>query len=182
MKTLFKIFVILFFSFSLSFAEIEKFAYSCGNKICFNAWPKLPDINNWKHDRKVSLHYSMNVIIPQGYNFSNAKSIIYARAILKEKVSFKTLDEFIQNDINSFKINKPEVKIFDVAMKNKFDKKYYKSLKFFANKSYEQLYYTEEKDQNVNEYYVLFTLSAFSENDYNKSLPVFEELLFLYNK
>ncbi|PLY07854.1 MAG: hypothetical protein C0625_03885 [Arcobacter sp.] len=182
MKLLLKILIVLSFSVNIVNAEIEKVSYFCEEKMCFSWWPKLSNIDGWEHNREVSLHYSMNTYIPSGYNFSNAESIIYARAIWKEKVSFNSLEEFIRDDIRDFRKNKPDVIISNIKLKSFLSDKYYKSLKFFGNKNYEQVVYSDEKDEKGNEYFILFTLSSFSKKAYEDSVPFFEELLLNYKK
>src|ERR1017187_5584989 len=63
--------------------EIGKVGRVCGSGICPAWWPKLDPIGGWHHEDEASFANSANVQVPDGFTFSNAQTVIYARALYK---------------------------------------------------------------------------------------------------
>ena len=162
-------------------AEIEKFAIpdkKCG-KICFYWWPKLPTIEGWHHDRQQSYAYSANTQAPNGFTFSNAETVIYAKALFKPRMpETKTLEELIKNDHNRFKTETnviiKKAKTYITADKNKLVS-YTFSPKEKGN--WEQVSYGEE-----GEFFLIFTVSSRSKKGLLETLPIYEKYLAKYNE
>jgi hypothetical protein len=99
-------------------AEITKEAVLCENtgSLCFYWWPKLPEVSGWKQDKGSSYHFSINAQAPTGSTFSDAETVIYAKAAYKAKEpEVKDLNGFIQNDLAAFRGDDPRIKIRAMA-------------------------------------------------------------------
>jgi hypothetical protein len=77
-------------------AEIEKPAEVCDTGICLHWWPKLSLVAGWHQDSGSSKQYGVNAQAPDGYTFSNAETVIYAKAAYKPRIpKTKSLEMFI---------------------------------------------------------------------------------------
>ena len=96
-------------------AEIEKLAIPGEEGICFYWWPKLPSVKGWHHDRKHSVHYSMNALAPDGAPFSIAEAVIYAQAIYKPREpETKSIQMLIDRDKKDFLGQTPDLTISEI--------------------------------------------------------------------
>ena len=150
----------------------------CG-KMCFYWWPVLPDIDGWQQDMPNSYHYSANAQAPEGESFSNAESVIYAKALYKPRIpNTKTLVQLIEEDKNDFKQNSNSVitKLESLATS---DGMALTSYQFFPRDkgNYERVSYGEE-----GEFYLVFTLSSRSEESYQSTMPVYKQFIEQYSE
>lgn len=165
--------------------EIVKLAISkCNNNsICFYWWPKLPDLKGWKSDQSLNTQIGgngSNVLIPEGKTFSNAPAIIYARAIYAKRYDeeFKiksTLASFIADDQDTFR--KKGTKITEAAPITTADGQKLQVFTYSRPNNWETVSYGEE-DGN----YLLFVISAQSENGHEQALPIYRDLISHYKK
>lgn len=161
-------------------SKIEKLADSCENKICFYWWPELPDIKGWHHEREYSFKYKCNAQAPDGYNFSNAESVIYAKALYKPRVpKTKSLKQLIKDDQKSFLSKDKTIKISKVASLITADGKKMPSYTFFPKKkgNWERVSYGEEGD-----FYLIFTLSSRSKAGFDKAFDTYREYIAKYRE
>ena len=178
-----RIFLILIFSgFSVSvFAEIYKVAIPderCG-KMCFYWWPVLPKVDGWEQDMPNSYHFSANTQAPTGESFSNAESVIYAKALFKPRIpDTKSLSQLITEDQNKFKEHSSAI-INQLESLNTSDGIELKSYQFFPNGkgNYERVSYGEE-----GEFYLVFTLSSRSKVGYESSMPSYLQFVGQYRE
>ncbi len=183
MKYLF-IFIVLSFSCVLS-AEIHRETTVCNEsgEMCFYWWPKLPRIEGWQQDNRNSYRYSLNAQAPVGFNFGNAESVIYAKAIYKlREPDTKSLEQFITNDKNRFLKTNPELSIKEIlALTSKSGLKF-RCYSFIPkiNGNWERASYSEEKDADGNEYYLVFVLSSRTEKAYKSSMVTYEKFVTEY--
>jgi hypothetical protein len=169
MKILFATFLLIF-SISSS-AEIEKNAVLCETQMCFYWWPKLPLVDGWHHENEQSFSLSINAQAPNGYTFSNAETVIYAKAIFKPKEpEITTLAQLIKEDIEKFTSSGPKVTIVEVESLTSKSGKKFNSYRFtpISSGNYEQVAYSEE-----GEYYLIFTISSRSQAGFNSSFRAF---------
>jgi hypothetical protein len=97
----------------------------------FYWWPKLATVAGWHHERGASLHCSSNSLAPDGVTFSNAETVIYARAIYKPREpAVKTLAMLIENDRKDFVANSPGIEISEVEALATADGKKFRSFTF----------------------------------------------------
>ena len=81
----------------------ERVGRVCGNGICLAWWPKLNPVTGWHHVDGASFANSANVQVPDGFTFSNAETVIYARALYKPRNPETTsLEVLIQHDRAEF--------------------------------------------------------------------------------
>jgi len=166
------IFILAFLLIS-AHAEIYKLAIPDETGFKFYWWPVLPKVDGWHHDEKYSIRYNINAQAPDGFNFSNAETVIYAKAVYKPRVS-ESLDEFIQNDKKSFLEQNPEMKIKKMASLNE---KHFQSFTFSPSSkgNWEKVSYTEEGD-----FYLVFTISSRTEKGYKVALKEYEKFVSKY--
>lgn len=161
-------------------AAIEKTAASCEDGICLHWWPVLPDIEGWHQDEKASYHYKLNAVALDGFTFSNAETVIYARALYKPRIpETKTLEMLITNDQADFLQSDSSIIITETTPLTTGDGKKMKSLTFFPGKSgnWERVSYGEEGD-----FYLILTISSKTEAGYQKSLPSYKQLIWHYKE
>lgn len=183
LKLLSTIFCVLFVTSAN--AEIHKEHRICDDsgKLCFYWWPKLPEIEGWEQDISNSYQYSSNTQAPLGLNFSNAETVIYAKAVYKLRVpEFKNLGQFIDGDKASF--NKKEQRLL-ISEQGKLItgsgiELFHYSFYPINNGNWEHVCYGEEKDSDGNEYYITFVISSRSEEGLKLNFAKYEEFIKNY--
>jgi len=112
--------------------EIEKVGQVCEKGVCLAWWPKLEPATGWHHERGPSLQNGVNVQIPDGFTFSNAETVIYAKAAYKPRIPKTTsLEAFIKNDTDEFRKDDPSIAITEVTPLKTKDGKAFESYTFF---------------------------------------------------
>lgn len=161
-------------------AEIEKIAQVCDSGICFYWWPKLPALKGWHQDRDQSLNYSANVLAPDGATFANAETVIYAAALYKPRMpETKSVAMLIADDRKTFLSAKPGLLITECEPLTTGDGQKLRSFTFFPESKgdWEQVSYGEEGD-----FYLIFTISSHSKAGFEKTLPMYRQLISLYRE
>jgi hypothetical protein len=167
-------------------AELEKTAQiSCSTgEICFTVWPKLPDTPGWHSNPDVNVQYDMYALAPDGLDFPDAETVIYAVARDKARQSkLPSLDALMKGDVASAKAHLARtnrgVSATEVAPLATGDGRKLRTLAFVpvGGGRWEEVSYGEEGG-----YYVIFTISASSESALRASFPVFESLLSKYKQ
>ena len=162
-------------------AEIYKVAVPderCGT-VCFYWWPVLPKVDGWQQDMPNSYHYSANAQAPVGKSFSNAESVIYAKALFKPRMpETKSLSQLVTDDQNKFKKDSNPV-ISQLEPLKTGDGKEVKSFQFFPKEkgNYERVSYGEE-----GEFYLVFTLSSRSKKGYEKAMSAYKQFVEQYRE
>lgn len=147
-------------------AEIYKFALPTDSGMKFYWWPVLPEVAGWHHDRNYSIHYSSNAQAPDGFDFGNAETVIYAKAIYKPRVpKLKTLESFIEADQSHFK-STDNVLINEATAMVTADEAKLISFTYTPNKTgnWEQVAFGEE-----GEFYLTFVISSRSKSGFENS-------------
>ena len=168
---------LLFLSIT-AYAEIEKLAMPCDTGICFHWWPKLPIVKGWHHDKDYSIHYSFNAQAPDGKNFGNAETVIYANALFKPRIpDTKNLQMLIDDDQKKFKSELPDVIIKEVLPIVTGGGKSLRSFTYTPTKagSWEQVAYGEE-----GEFYIIFTISSRSKSGLANELVNYRKFINEY--
>jgi hypothetical protein len=170
-------------------AEIVKSAtIDCKtNSICLFWWPKLPAAPGWHTDQKANVTTGGNGIdslVPDGSTFAKANAIIYASAVYRsgyeaENPKSKTLDAFIADDKASFLKEHKFMSITEVTPLTTADGQTLRSFTYFRpqDHTWERVSFGQEDD-----YYLVFTLSAFSEASYEKAMAAYEDVVHRYRK
>jgi len=101
---------------SSALPEIEKVGHICGNGVCHAWWPKLDPVKAWHHEEGASLANGANVQVPDGFTFSNAETVVYARALYKPRSPEATsLGVLIKNDRDEFLKEDSSIEIAKVS-------------------------------------------------------------------
>jgi len=161
-------------------AEIEKYANSCKQSICFHWWPKVPAISGWHHDEEQSRRFGANVWVPDGKSFSDADGVIYAEASYKPRTpDIQSLAALIDKDRQFFQKKAADIVIAEGDALRTADGQSLRSLTFFAKSSNQwgRVSYGEE-----GEFYLIFTLSAHDKASYERLLPLYKEWLASYKE
>lgn len=179
---------------SPAFAEIEKLATPCETGFCLHWWPKLGPVQGWTQDRGQSFNYGVNALAPDGATFSNAETVMYAKAIYKPRdPEITSLEELIERDRKDFAANVPGVVIADAAPLTTADGQVLRSITFFPKNdgnfpkndgnlpkndgNWERVAYGEEGD-----FYLIFTISARSLKGYEAHVGAFERMVRSYRE
>jgi|SRR5580698_2674627 hypothetical protein len=165
---------------STALPEIEKVGQTCGQGICYAWWPKLNPVTGWHHEDGASLANGANVQVPDGFTFSNAETVIYARALYKPRSPEATsLDVLIKNDRDEFLKEDPTIEIAKVSSLKTKDGKALESYTFYpkAKGNWEEVSYGEEGD-----FYLIFTISSRSHAGFLAGFPVYEQYIAQYKK
>ena len=161
-------------------AEIEKIANVCEQQICFYWWPKLPPPAGWHHEPEPSRKHHMNVLAPDGSSFSDAETIIYARALYKPDLKgMGSVDDVVADDKKGFAEHAPPATVADVEPLVTGDGQKLRSITFFPKEegNWEIVAYGVEGD-----YYLMFTMSSRTQRGYKEALPIFAALLHAYKE
>ena len=89
---------VLWSALAVAEAEIVRAPGPCGAPECDYVWPKLSEINGWKHDRRNSLKYKSNILVQAGKDYDSETSTINAAYInAGEYPSLDALITFFSN-------------------------------------------------------------------------------------
>lgn len=161
-------------------AKIYKLAIPTDQGFSLYWWPVLPEISGWHHDEAVSEHLAANTLLPNGQSFNAAPAIIYAKADYKPRMAdIKTLTQFIAGDIASFRHDVPDEQISLLEPLHDGDGQILPCYSFISkhNGSWEIVAYGVDDD-----YYLIFTVSAFNSAALMAAQPVFNTLVERYKK
>jgi hypothetical protein len=178
MKRLFVISGILLLVPLIAIAEIEKVGQVCEKGICLAWWPKLMPAKGWHQESDSSFANGVNIQVPDGFTFSNAETVIYAKASYKPRIPETTsLEMLIKDDKSEFLADDPSVSIVEVQPLKTAEGKILKSYTFFPKDkgNWEQVSYGEEGD-----FYLTFTISSRSHSGFLKSVTVYEQYISQY--
>ena len=179
MKILAKLLLMFLFLFSApAMAEIERTAMPCEEGLCLFWWPALPFVEGWHQDINHSRLYNINAQAPDGHTFADAETVIYARAIYKERIpETKSLEMLISNDKEDYLSKDPELMISEVAPQTTGSGQVLKSLTFFPKEkgNWEQVAYGEEGD-----FYLAFVISSRTKKAFDQAIESYKQFIRLY--
>jgi hypothetical protein len=164
----------------IAVAEIEKVARPCEKGICLAWWPKMVPAKGWHQESDSSFANGVNIQVPDGFTFSNAETVIYAKASYKPRIPKTTsLEMLIKDDKDEFLTRDPSISIVEVQPLKTADGKILKSYTFFpkGKGNWEQASYGEEGD-----FYLIFTISSRSRSGFLGSFTVYEQYIGQYKE
>ncbi len=166
-------------------AEMSKQVLICAKSgaICPYVWPALPAVPGWKQDMDSSFALEINAQAPSGTTFSEAVTVIYAKAVYKRAhPESKDLDGFIQNDQATFRHDDRGLKIGTLPPMRTQAGQPLKRFSFTpgGKGNWEQVAYGEEKDEDGNEYFLVFVISSRSKDGLDSNLKAFEQFVSSY--
>jgi hypothetical protein len=118
--------------------------------------------------------------VPDGFTFSNAETVIYARAIYKPRSPETTsLEVLIKDDKDEFLKADPGIAIVETSPLKTADGKTLRSFTFFPKDkgNWEQVSYGEEGD-----FYLIFTISSRSHAGFLKSSITYAQYIAQYKE
>jgi hypothetical protein len=148
-------------------AEMLEFPGPDGMK----AWPKLPSVEGWHQDQAASFANTANALIPDGVSFDGADATILARGLPR---SGNSLSQVMESDRAAASDGSHAARLADIADKDgrPFIVNAYKPAR--SGKWKADAYAAEGR------YLLVFTLSARSQDAYDKAFPVFSQMLQNY--
>jgi hypothetical protein len=161
-------------------AEIEKVGQPCETGICVYWWPKLLPVKGWHHERQPSYAVSANIQVPDGFSFSDAETVIYAKALYKPRIPETTsLEKLIRSDKEEFISRDPSIIVTEVGPLKTRDGKTLRSFTFFPkNKgNWERVSYGEEGD-----FYLVFTISSRTHEGFDKLQKIYRQYISRYKE
>ena len=161
-------------------AEIEKTAMTCGSKICFYWWPKVPAVKGWHQDRDKSYEMGANVLVPVGSSFTAAETVIYVKALYKPRMpDIASVEALIEDDKKRFLDSRPGMKMVELTGLATADGKVLRSFEYIPEPQgdWEQVSYGEEGD-----FYLVFAISSRTKMGYDKSILAYKELIKSYRE
>jgi hypothetical protein len=164
----------------IAIAEIEKVGQVCEKGICLAWWPKLVPAKGWHSEPGTSFAIGANIQVPDGFTFSNAETVIYAKALYKPRIPETTsLEMLVQSDKDEFLKHDPGILITEVDPLKTADGKTLRSFTFFPKDkgNWEQVTYGEEGD-----FYLIFTISSRSRKGFMDSFGVYEQYINHYKE
>ncbi|QSX30586.1 hypothetical protein JYB88_02685 [Shewanella cyperi] len=174
------LFIALLFFAQGAQADIEKIAIPTKNGMSSYWWPKLPSVAGWHQDQDSSFRYSVNALTLDNVMFSNAETVMYAKASFKPRIpEIKSLEMLIENDKEDFLKNFPGVEIQETQSLTTADGKQFKSFTYFSKGAgnWERVTYGEE-----GEFFLIFTISSRSKAGYDANVRAYEKLIELYKE
>jgi hypothetical protein len=155
-------------------ADVEKIAQPSESGMRLMWWPKVDPPSGWHFDKNASYHYATKAFAPDGSTFSDATTVMYAKAEYKPRVSdVNNLKALIDEDISEFS---------DATARHEKpllsrDGKQFQVVEFSpkANGNWERVAYGEEPD-----YYILFSVSSRNKEGLVRALPAFRSLVASY--
>lgn len=161
-------------------AGIDKIAETSDTGIHLMWWPKVTPPKGWHFDEGSSHRYAFNAMAPDGRTFSDAETVMYAKASYKPNMpGVKSLDAFADSDVSDPQWAEIGVSATPMPTIRSGDGKPWKVFDFAPGKegNWERTVYGEEGD-----FWLVFTLSSRTEAGFRKALPVFESLVGDYRE
>jgi hypothetical protein len=161
-------------------AEIERVAAPSPGGISLAWWPKVNPPRGWRHEREHSLAHGINALSREGSSFSEAESVMYAKAVYKPRAPLlKSVDDLIAKDKKEFLAREPSLSIREGDPLTSEEGKVFRVLSFTprGKGNWERVAYGEE-----GEFYLVFVLSSRNQRGYKASSDDFERLVREYKE
>ena len=159
-------------------AQIEKVTTPTNSGMELQWWPKVPPPRGWHFDSGSSHHFSFNAMAPDGSTFSNAGTVMYAKAEYKPRVpQTKSLAQLVKQDISDFHQAYPGIAVKVEPPVLTADHKQFQVITFApsAGGNWERVAYGEAA-----EFYVLFTVSSRTKSGLDLAMPAFRAMVASY--
>ena len=165
-----------------SVAEIERIAVvnQGGTRVMW--WPKVTPPQGWHQDKGASQANGFNVLVPDGANFNNAETVMYARANYKPRdPGVRSVQELIDRDQAQFRKSSPEMDIKESKAVTIADGTAMRSFTYAPGKSgkgnWECVAYGEDGD-----YYLTFVVSSRSQKGFDAARSAYAAAIASYTR
>lgn len=165
---------------SVCHGGVEKIAVPTDQGLQLYWWPKVDPPKGFEFDQNASYANGVKMFVLRGRNFSNADTVIYAKAIYKPRAPETTsLKELLDQDTANVKEHDASIKVSPSAAILDGDRKQLPVLMFSPSNqgNWELVVYGEEGD-----YYLLFTISSRTRKGYEQALPAFKAMIASYHE
>lgn len=170
--------LILMLATGFASAEIEKTAATSDAGIQLWWWPKVQPPPGWHFDEGSSRNYGCNAMAPDGATFSNAETVMYAKADYKpRRPEIGSLAQLIDADIADFRQAYPGMSVDIGSPVPTADRQPLTLVTFtpYAGGSWESVAYGEDA-----EFYLMFTVSSRTEAGLAQAMPAFKAMVASY--
>lgn len=160
--------------------EIEKIAIPSQRGMDLFWWPKVNPPSGFFNDEAASRQTAVKMFVPNGFTFSNAETVIYAKATFKQRIpDVKSLQALIDKDLAEFKGRDPNLMVTPGPAMKDGDSKQMMVFSFVPSGqgNWETVAYSDE-----GEFYLLFTISSRSKHGHNACLPLFKAMIEGYRR
>ena len=174
-----RIIVVIAIIFSVcAYAETEKNAIPSDTGMRLVWWPKVAPPKGWHFDQGSSYQFAFNAMAPDGATFSNAETVMYAKASYKPRVpDLKDLNSFVTQDLSSFENSAPKISIKNEAPMLTGDGVPLEVYSFspVSEGNWEVVAYGEDA-----EYFLTFAISSRSQSGLASSLAALKQMVGNY--
>lgn len=156
-------------------AEIEKLATPTDSGIVFQWRPKVQPPLGWHFDKISSQQFGLNALAPDGSTFSEAETVMYAKAEYKPRVpETESLAMLIETDISDFHHAYPGMALTEEAPMLSADRKQLKTITFAPSGggNWEKVAYGED-----DEFYLVFAVSSRTRDGFEHAMPAFKAMV-----
>ncbi len=160
--------------------EIEKVAVTSQRGMELFWWPKVSPPSGFFFDEAASRQTAVKMLVPNGFTFSSAETVIYAKASFKPRIpEVKSLQALIDKDLAEFQGHDPKLIVNPGPAIKDGDNRQLQVFSFVpsAQGNWETVAYSEE-----GEFYLLFTISSRSKAGYEACLPLFKTMIEGYRR
>jgi hypothetical protein len=171
--------IVLLFPCGTANAQVERIARMCETGICLYWWPKLPAVPGWHQDLDASYHDAVNALVPDGYTFANAPTVMYAKAMYKPRApELKSVAMLIDEDKQKSLQDDPHQSIASAGEMVTAAGNRLKTYTFFpqGQGNWERVAYGQE-----GAYYLIFAVSSRTKAGYEKALAAYQFMIAHYN-
>ena len=163
-----------------AWSGVEKIAITEGSGIRFVWWPKVAPPSGWHFDEGSSHRFAFNAMAPDGSTFSDAETVLYAKADFKPRTAgIASLESFVQSDIADFRAEMPGLVVSREKTLYAQDRKPFQVVSYFpkqhADGNWEQVAYGEDGD-----YYITIAISSRTRDGLTRSMAAFRALVASY--
>src|ERR1700722_1628777 len=163
---------------SVAGADVEKFAQPSDSRLNLVWWPKVEAPNGWHFDEQASYQNAFKAMAPDGFDFSNAETVLYAKADFKPRFpEAKTIDALIERDIADFRASDVGAIVTKEKAVSTADGNRFKVVSFVpkVKGNWEQVAYGDEGED-----YILFVVSSRTHSGLSSAMPAFRALVSHY--
>ncbi|MGN6512989.1 MAG: hypothetical protein ACTHKZ_05365 [Lysobacteraceae bacterium] len=160
-------------------AGIAKVAVPAGAGLHLMWWPEVAAPAGWRVDENASRHYAFRALAPAGHDFSDAVTVMYAKAAFKPRLAPAVdLRGYIADDVAGFKADLPGIAIAEDKPVQAHGRAY-RLFRFAPPRdrggNWECVAYGED-----GEFFLTFVLSSRTQAGMRAGLPAFRAMVASY--
>jgi hypothetical protein len=161
-------------------AEVKKFLQVCDGKICPSYSLALTPPKGWEVDEAASKQNRVQMLVPHGRNFHNARAVIYVRVAPKSKD--QPLSDFIRVIQERWRKSVPDTKISKLPVINRsngqaaFEPFHYENPSR-PQQAFEIVAFGTDSDKDGNDFIIMVVMSGRDQKALDEAQDIYEEFL-----